>query len=261
MQVPDLIRKLGPPKWPWAVDRALASEGKTIFDRKQEQGGCVECHGIKPGVIRFLDQKTWTTPIQDVGTDSREYNLLAGTVQTGVLKGAMFPFVFQRLKSTDTAFNVLRIAVVGAILQHYVPIGLKAKSLEDAERARPLFRPETEDLKGAFRAPAAAAPSFAYESAYSKGSGQPLRICTTDRCRSRLAELLKPVERVSAFEIGPAYDPVNIGLAIDQTKFNYTLETTDCSDRNSGDSRCGHEFGTELSPDEKKAMLEYLKIL
>lgn len=256
-----LIKKLGPPKWPWAVDQALASEGKTIFDRKTEQGGCVECHGIKPGVTRFLDQKTWATPIQDVGTDSREYNLLAGTVQTGVLKGAMFPFSIQRLKSTDTAFNVLRISVVGAILQHYVPIGLKAKSLEDAERARSLFRPETEDLKGAFRAPGAAAPSFAYESRVLEGIWAAAPYLHNGSVPS-LAELLRPVaERVSAFKIGPAYDPVNIGLAIDQTKFNYTLETTDCSDRNSGNSRCGHEFGTELSPDEKKAMLEYLKTL
>ena len=173
----------------------------------------------------------------------------------------MFPFSIQRLKSTDTAFNVLRISVVGAILQHYVPIGLKAKSLEDAERARPLFRPETEDLKGAFRAPAAAAPSFAYESRVLEGIWAAAPYLHNGSVPT-LAELLKPVaERVSAFEIGPAYDPVNIGLAIDQTKFNYTLETTDCSDRNSGDSRCGHEFGTELSPDEKKAMLEYLKIL
>jgi len=256
-----LIKKLGPPKWPWAVDQALASEGKTIFDRKTKQGGCVECHGIEPGATRFHHQKTWATPIQDVGTDSREYNLLAGTVQTGVLEGAMFPFSIQRLKSTDTAFNVLRISVVGAILQHYIPIGLKAKSLEDAERARSLFRPETEDLKGAFRAPAAAAPSFAYESRVLKGIWAAAPYLHNGSVPT-LAELLKPMaERVTAFEIGPAYDPVNIGLAIDQTKFNYTLETTDCSDRNSGDSRCGHEFGAELSPDEKKAMLEYLKTL
>jgi hypothetical protein len=114
-----LVKKLSPPKWPWAVDQALASEGKTIFDRKTEQGGCVECHGIERGATRFYRQKTRATPIQDVGTDSREYNLLAGTVQTGVLEGAMFPFSIQRLKSTDTAFNVLRISVVGASLQHY----------------------------------------------------------------------------------------------------------------------------------------------
>jgi hypothetical protein len=77
-----------------------------------------------------------------------------------------------------------------------------------------------------------------------------------------LFELLKPVDqRVKAFKVGPAYDTLNVGLVAEQTQFNYTLTTTDCSDRNSGNSRCGHEFGTQLSADEKKALLEYLKTL
>ena len=77
-----------------------------------------------------------------------------------------------------------------------------------------------------------------------------------------LTELLKPAaERVQKFKIGQAYDTANIGLAVDQAQFNYELETSDCSDANSGNSRCGHEYGTNLSASEKKALLEYLKTL
>jgi hypothetical protein len=77
-----------------------------------------------------------------------------------------------------------------------------------------------------------------------------------------LADLLKPVlERPATFRVGPAYDPVNLGLAIEQTKFDFTLKTTDCSDQHSGNSRCGHEYGTQLTPSEKKSLLEYLKTL
>jgi len=77
-----------------------------------------------------------------------------------------------------------------------------------------------------------------------------------------LAELLKPAnERVKSFKIGSNYDIENIGLAVEQTQFGFTLETTDCSDLNSGRSRCGHEFGTQLKPEEKQALLEYLKTL
>jgi hypothetical protein len=61
--------------------------------------------------------------------------------------------------------------------------------------------------------------------------------------------------------IGPAYDIDKVGLAVQQTKFNYTLKTTDCSDRNSGNSRCGHDFGTSFSDGDKRALLEYLKSL
>ena len=77
-----------------------------------------------------------------------------------------------------------------------------------------------------------------------------------------LVELLKPAaERVSEFKIGPNYDIENVGLAANQSKFNYVLKTTDCSNRNSGNSRCGHEFGTSLPVAEKRALIEYLKTL
>jgi hypothetical protein len=38
-----------------------------------------------------------------------------------------------------------------------------------------------------------------------------------------LAELLKPADqRVKALKVGPAYDTGNVGLAAEQTRFNYT---------------------------------------
>jgi hypothetical protein len=77
-----------------------------------------------------------------------------------------------------------------------------------------------------------------------------------------LAKLLKPAaDRVRQFKVGPAYDTVNVGLAAEQTGFNGTISTTDCSDLNSGNSNCGHPYGTHLSDGEKKALLEYLKTL
>jgi hypothetical protein len=79
-----------------------------------------------------------------------------------------------------------------------------------------------------------------------------------------LAALLEPVQnRPTEFMIGPAYDPEKVGLAVEQTKFDFVLKTTDCEGANieSGNSRCGHEFGTKLSKEEKAALLEYLKVL
>jgi mono/diheme cytochrome c family protein len=257
----DLIRKIGAPKWPWKVDQALASKGKAIFARKTDQGGCVECHGISPGQTRFFDQKTWATPVLDVGTDSREYDILGWTVKTGVLEGAKIPFLTQPLKPVDTAFNVLGLSVIGSILQHYVPVLMKAEGQAQVKGMQSPFTPETESLKDAFNAPAPTTPSYAYESRVLEGIWAAAPYLHNGSVPT-LAELLKPAaERIASFKVGPAYDLVNIGLAAEQTKFDYTLQTTDCSDRNSGNSRCGHEFGTTLSPDEKKALLEYLKTL
>lgn len=259
----DLIRKIGPPKWRWDVDQTLASQGKEIFARSTEQGGCMSCHGIRPGQTRFFEQKTWATPVLDVGTDSREYSILDRTVQTGVLTGAKIPFLKDPLKPVDTAFNVLGTSVIGSILQYYVPIGMKAEEKMDS-KSTPLspFKPETESLKGAFHEPVkTAAPSYAYESRVLEGIWAAAPYLHNGSVPT-LAELLKPAaERVSSFKIGPAYDLINVGLAVEQTRFDYTLKTTDCSERDSGNSRCGHEYGTTLSPDEKKALLEYLKTL
>lgn len=67
-----LIRKIGPPKFPWKIDAALARQGEAIFARDTAQGGCAACHAITPGRTRPIDEKTWATPIMDVGTDSLE---------------------------------------------------------------------------------------------------------------------------------------------------------------------------------------------
>jgi hypothetical protein len=76
-----------------------------------------------------------------------------------------------------------------------------------------------------------------------------------------LAELLKPAaQRTSKFSLGAKYDIENVGLAATQDGSN-ARPVTDCSDLNSGNSKCGHEFGTNLSDGDKKALLEFLKTL
>lgn len=258
----SLVKKIGPPKWPWKIDQTLASKGKTIYERNTKEGGCADCHGIARGETRFFKKKTWKTPILDVGTDSKEYEILSRTVKTGVLEGAKIPFLAVPLKPVDTAFNVLGTAVLGSILQHYVPIVMKTQDVAQSDNLESPFPLETEALQHAFIAPAASEkPTYAYESRVLEGIWAAAPYLHNGSVPT-LAELLKPAaERSSSFKVGPAYDIVNIGIAVEQTRFDYTLQTTDCSDRNSGNSRCGHEFGTTLSSDEKKALLEYLKTL
>jgi hypothetical protein len=296
------IAKLGAPRWPWDVDHALANAGKQIFERSVKEGGCVECHGIKPGVPR--PQPTWATPVCDVGTDSREHGLLGLKIKTGALMGASLPFA-PPLQAEDLAFTALSTAVGGTIIQHdlqdvkelpkmlhslvekkLTALGKKleaAKSLLDPEvrRAEEKVEAKVEEVRNIFHPTksmsqpaskgAAAGPScpvdthqatsFSYESRVLEGIWAAAPYLHNGSVPS-LAELLKPAaERIGEFKVGPAYDIANVGLAAGQSKFDYTLKTTDCNDRNSGDSRCGHEYGTWLSAEEKKALLEYLKTL
>jgi hypothetical protein len=265
-----LIGKIGPPKWPWAVDQKLAAAGKEIFDRTTDKGGCVECHGIRPGAQRLFNHDTWATPIQDVHTDSREYMGLARVVNTGALQGAQIPtatppFLTPPLKAQDSAVGVLATAVQGALLQHFLPVFLGPKQQEQRSLILGVLGPQIAALQGAFHTEEVtkSAPAFKYESRVLEGIWAAAPYLHNASVPT-LADLLKPSsERAKEFKIGPNYDIQNVGLAADQTKFGAaTLKTTDCDDRNSGNSRCGHEFGTTtLSADEKKALLEYLKTL
>jgi hypothetical protein len=77
-----------------------------------------------------------------------------------------------------------------------------------------------------------------------------------------LAALLTPAAaRPTSFQVGPVYDIVNVGLAVEQPNGSATVRvTTDCATME-GNSRCGHAFGTWLTQDEKTALIEYLKTL
>jgi hypothetical protein len=274
----DLIKLIGPPKWPWPVDSNLVAQGKAIFERSTDQGGCHECHDMTPGKMRFLLQPTWATPVWNVGTDTRQYDILARNASTGALQGAFIPLVTAKpLNQTDLAINVLKISVVGSIAEHALNTGGGATEAAEAvaNDAAPLaLRPAKligrlplalRDLQGTFHLPgeaaAAASARGAYEARVLQGVWAVAPYLHNGSVPT-LAELLKPAaQRVKSFKVGAAYDTVNVGLAADQQQSDYELTTSDCSDLNSGNSRCGHEYGTSLSDAEKKALIEYLKTL
>ncbi len=71
-----------------------------------------------------------------------------------------------------------------------------------------------------------------------------------------LAELLKPAaQRVKTFHVGnQEYDPVKVGFKDDPSQ--PVFDTT-----GDGNSNAGHEYGTDLSDEDRRSLLEYLKSL
>lgn len=262
----NLIRKIGPPKFQWPVDAALAAKGAEIFAWPTKQGGCIECHGIVTGKDGLSGNTVWKTPLQDVGTDSREYRVLTSVVNTGVLAGHGIPGLQAKLKQYDLAFSTLGLAVEGTILQRLgtvAKLGLKADDGSHPEAlATSTSHPTADTLGTAFQAPSTADNSVRYEARVLQGIWATAPYLHNGSVPT-LEDLLKPVsERPALFQIGPNYDPTGkVGLAADQTKFpGFTLHTG-CQNRDSGNSNCGHDFGTWLKPEQKKALLEYLKTL
>ncbi|MGR8951787.1 MAG: di-heme-cytochrome C peroxidase [Gammaproteobacteria bacterium] len=196
--------------------------------------------------------------------------------------------LLQYTKSPKTLDLELKAQTKLGLIERLVGEAKAAKDRKIKEIADQLLKkqsemvtPDNAALKGAYRTMAADAklpetaeyackekftdpkPVIAYESRVLQGIWATAPYLHNGSVPT-LAALLEPAQnRPVEFKIGPAYDPEKVGLAVEQSKFDYVLKTTDCEGANikSGNSRCGHEFGTKLSKEEKAALLEYLKIL
>ena len=250
------IARIGPPGWPWPVDAALAARGGAVFAANCASG----CHEVARGAQRLSLVETWKTPVMNVGTDTREWSILDRRVDPGVLTGIGVGSLRAPLAASELPSNVLGTAVIGAILDHAVHVdvfGLPT-TIED-----PLAFTLPEKLQGTFGHPpdAASPPPGSYESRVLQGiwAAAPY---LHDGSVPTLAELLKaPADRVAAFAVGPNYDTVGVGLAVQQPAGATTMRTTGCEALDSGNSRCGHAFGWDLPAADKAALVEYMKTL
>ncbi len=289
MTLEDLVKKIGAPAFQWPVDAGLVKTGAEIFARRSPDGqSCADCHGIKPVKDPLTGHELWDTPLLDVGTDTHEYDLIGvdgkGVPQAckrpgwradpGVLKGKGIPLIGPSLAlgkdGKVASFNLLSTAVIGTIVQRLGTVGAYEAS-HDRNAGEASSDRRTAVLAGAFKENLSAADStgkslcdglFKYEARVMKGIWAAAPYLHNGSVPT-LADLLEPVaNRPTFFQIGRNYDPNGkVGLAKEQTQFANGTIQTGCTDRNSGSSNCGHEFGVWLKPEEKKALLEYLKTL
>ena len=286
----SILKSLGPPVWPFPVDHALAERGREIFNRPTAQGGCVECHGVTPG-----SELPWKTVVADVGTDSRQWQIVLRQARTGTLEGATVPGVAAPLHATDLSLNILKTVITGTLAEVQAAQAAAAQSAVPAAQQQVMTKPSLardsatgaaaktalaamthEEMKGMVHVPDMPAETEAkpaqmeakpeeiapgtpvYEARVLRGIWAAAPYLHNGSVPS-LAELLKPAaQRVKEFKVGPAYDTKTVGLAAEQAG-TFTLKTTGCEDRNSGNSNCGHDYGTQLPDAEKAALLEYLK--
>ena len=267
-RIETLVQKIGWPRWPWGYDARLAADGKKIFDRDDwRQGGCVGCHGKRSGAFRFIPpSSTWATPLCDVGTDRKQYNILHRTVQSGVFEGVRPPFGKPMGATADT-FQLLSTSVIGSIAQKRLGLNIfkygQAPAPAEATRSGSGISPISQ-LLGTYAPPTSEGCGkeggpIKYESRVLEGIWATAPYLHNGSVPT-LADLLKPAgDRPRAFRLGNRYDKALVGLARDQGPSAKERDTKGCGDLDSGESRCGHEYGTNLGDAEKRALLEYLK--
>jgi hypothetical protein len=193
------------------------------------------------------------------------------------MEGAGIPFIARRLEKEDFGVHMMFSAVAGSIGAYKLNLG-KAFSPADGFGTLPAAGQATppKTTPGALPTQPPTPDSLTIESGtvlsrtLHKGAYE-ARVLSGIWAAApylhngsvpTLAELLTPpAQRKMTFSLGPKYDIDNIGLAETQDPSSPTRTATGCDKLNSGESNCGHDFGTSLSADDKKALLEYLKTL
>jgi len=244
------------PKWPEAIlgkiDSDLAAKGAVLYKTI-----CQECHLPPVTSAEFWESKRWLppnsagerllqvelVPINHIGTDpaqaagmknrkvSLPANLDIKTNEFGPALGALVEKAVNRWHDTQTPpiSETLRDEMNG-----HRQNGIRAPL---AYKVRP--------LNGVWATPP-----------YLHNGSVP-----------NLYALLSPVaERPTTFYLGRRdYDPVNVGYRHDELAGGFKFDTTIPGNRNTG-----HEFSNEkregvigrlLSPDERRALIEYVKTL
>jgi hypothetical protein len=116
-------------------------------------------------------------------------------------------------------------------------------------------------LNDMFRKPVSADPGAAYESRVLHGVWATAPYLHNGSVPN-LWELLTPAkDRKTTFMVGSrVFDPKNVGFATDQSPFRNGTFVADPNNMN-GNGNGGHEYGSDLSADDRWAIIEYLKTL
>jgi hypothetical protein len=217
-------------------------------------------------------------PVAKIQTDpTMASNYLNRRAQTGILEGSKIMIVSgNKFGSSARSFEVVINGVSGIILRN--PLVALQVGLEDLKHTKELAKQSPGHLVIPDSGAEVAALVLQLRSHLDTYIQQSqLFDAKTDSYKARplngiwatapylhngsvpnLSELLKaPAERVKQFAVGSReFDPVNVGLRSDIAAGTTTLDTT-----LKGNLNTGHDYGTKLAADDKRALIEYVKTL
>ena len=270
---------LSSPLWPQGlvpIDKALAAAGKPLYEQH-----CASCH---LPIDRTSLARRIVAQMKDVGTDETLNRNVLRRVKTGVLKDTpkmLNPYTV--FHEEDAAIDVLMNVAFGVYLAHTgefnlvqligknaaektdegLSLGSLLTAIEgDLKKASVDYRGTTKLLKESYQL--TGPPPAEFSNRY---KARPLNgIWATgpflhNGSVPTLAELLKTdTERVKEFYVGSwTLDTVNVGITnvpeeggVKHFLFKTTLK---------GNSNAGHNFGTDLTAQQKKQLIEYVKTL
>jgi hypothetical protein len=250
------LKGLSSPKWPSvfpALDPAKVAKGEALYRQY-----CVSCHPPAPeelladlnsGKPRYWWKNNlgkWfvnvtDVPIETIGTDPHEaQDFIDRKADTGDLK-----------KGLVTAQEGLDFVTRGIVAKYYDKAGFSAEKRIEWN---------------GFRAPSdPVVRAIAFYKARPLNGIWAVAPYLHNGSVPNLYALLSPEERPATFWLGSRqFDPVKVGYDTSELKGGYFFET-----KNPGNANTGHKFkdgprtkgviGPSLSPDDRWALIEYLK--
>jgi hypothetical protein len=282
----EKIATLQPPPWPrdiFSLDDQLAEKGKPLFD-----ANCGQCHAEKPSPLLI---HAWATPVMSVGTDPKMALKAEGTSDPGLYTGALMPppAIGARFANPAKTTDILAGAVVGSLLDEaFLPLPITPdklatsgvwrairKDLADllpAEKLDDLVNPKLGFVKelstrikarlsNLYSKPPSADAGAAYEAHVLRGIWATAPYLHNGSVPNLWVLLSPAKERKPSFMVGSrVFDPKNVGYSTDESPFKNGTFVADPQNAN-GNGNGGHEYGTDLTPVERWAIIEYLKTL
>jgi mono/diheme cytochrome c family protein len=236
-QIQRSLELLRPPKWPEEVLGAInpddAKAGRLLYEQQ-----CAECHTRKVAAPNRLGIVLKERPAFDVGTDPVAYEQFAGKAaeRAAALTGLSNMLLGIRKAQFEKSY--------GEHAQDYM--NLESRGVDVLFRLAKDYS-SSKDAPWPRSGAAYWAPPmdgiFATSPYFHNGSVRTLKDVLT-----------VPAEREKTFKTGSAeFDAERIGLK-NEGPFLYDTKQP-------GKGNGGHPFGTDLSPAEKTALIEYLKSL
>jgi hypothetical protein len=275
----ERVSRLRSPRWPVSIlgqiDALKAAQGKELY-----RTHCVSCHPVIDRDQPNQKIKVWRSLVSEVGTDPEMATAsLTRDADTGSLQGVPRSMWFgDPLKKREPVFNLVINAVTGAILSP-IPDALADKVLHEPPpdprsalrsalylgvvRSQPKTAAEAVvdkqlrlGIKSFASKTATAGPAY-YKARPLDGIWATAPYLHNGSVPS-LYQLLLPVEqRDASFYVGSReFDPNNVGFDTGPVDGGFRFDTS-----LPGNHNTGHLYGTDLSDDERRQLVEYLKTL
>lgn len=268
--IEETLKRLQPPHWPEQVlgkiDLPLASQGKALFSEN-----CAHCHAPDPKPVdqrlaptRDPEWRMHIVPINVIGTDPTTADNIAD-----------HRFDISRLGWTKAELSKLDVRLFGASLDQvdfksissakglaYITAYVENRAYEDAG-----ISPEQRKVMDGYGLAIGVRELRGYKARPLDGIWATPPFLHNGSVPN-LFQLLSPVyERQSSFWVGNfEFDPKFVGFQSEKFPGGFFFDT-----RVTGNGNGGHEFrdgcrqegviGRALSPDERLALIEYLKVL